>query len=109
MSKKSKTFQQIMEEARANAKFKFKQTYGGTGRGKTQAAEDWVSGHAYTFSGSPDGVLGNNMVHVGGSLWAPSGWNNYLKTGNFKGCRPIVPKRGKFNMSAFEPINFEMV
>jgi hypothetical protein len=52
-----------------------------------------------------DGVV---MVHLGGSLYAPSGWNNYLTTGNFIGCRPIIKAGGRINTYSFETINFEM-
>jgi hypothetical protein len=50
-----------------------------------------------------------DMVHLGNGLYAPYGWNNLLKTGNFKGCRPIIKHGARINNTAFEPINFVMV
>lgn len=51
----------------------------------------------------------SQLVHVIGPLYAPRGYNNYLRTGNFKGCRPIIKPGAKFNMNVFEAINFEMI
>lgn len=44
-----------------------------------------------------------------GLVKAPAGWDNYLTSGNFIGCRPIIKPGAKINTQAFETINFEIV
>lgn len=87
-----------------------------TGRGKTQANEDWINAHTDTFKTplvmipvQPDFKSENRHKWAGWT--APAGWNNYLKTGNFKGCYPIIKPGAKFNTRAsfIDPIKFEMV
>jgi hypothetical protein len=57
----------------------------------------------------PELDLYNMSKGVNGKWSALAGWNNYLQTGNFIGCRPIIKPGAKFNVSAFETINFEMI
>lgn len=75
-------------------------------------------GHKIYSEDSGDSHLGGTMeavmnLRINGQvaclLSAPKGWNNYLRTGNFIGCRPIIKPGAKFNMRAFETINFEIV
>lgn len=117
----------MKKKYRSGAQFNWQQ--GGTSRGKTQAAQDWANGmeemlkneyekaYAWAKTGQAsepaNGGFYNpehgSMVHIGGSLYAPVGWNNCITTGNFKGCFPIIKPGAQINSGAFESINFTMV
>lgn len=135
----------IRKQRQINDEFKRVYTTGGTGRGKTQATQDWLNDnkwskagswthkrHSSTFkmpdleseyekakawaaNGDPSTPIMVPILNIRGinnpliTLSAPAGWNNYLKTGNFIGCRPIIKPGTRINAGIFEPINFEMV
>jgi hypothetical protein len=93
--------------------------HGGTNRGKTQAANDWANAHSRNDKSStfktplimvPVPGLTQLEIKKGTfGIWtAPAGWNNYLRTGNFIGCMPIIKPGAKINARAFETIKFEM-
>lgn len=103
---------------------------GGTSRGKTAAAKDWANmmeemfksefenAHAWSAKGEPSTPLIMKPIkpdfksknrHKWAGWTAPAGYNNYLTTGNFIGCRPIIKPGAKVNARVFEPLKFEMV